>query len=158
MSTLHTQMLGGGTAAVVTKDITNNLIPTMTSNTAPSGIAETSDATYKQPYIAFNRVSPDINTGAGYWVSTTAPHWISYTFPSKQTINLISFQILSSDSITIQYKSGSNWIDIITFNVNSPSAFINKMITTGGIQTDGIRFISINTTPIGLAIGYVQCC
>ena len=158
MSTLHTQMLGGGSAALVTTAISNNLIPTMTSNTAPSGIAAASDVSLKQPYIAFNRVYPDINTGAGYWVSSSAQQWLSYTFPSKQTINLISFQILTTDSVTIQYKSGSNWIDIITFDVNSPSAFVNRMITTGGIQTDGIRFKTNNATTTGIAIGYVQCC
>lgn len=64
----------------------NNLIPTMTSNTAPSGVASSSSiwSGSHQPFNAFNKNNNDLG-----WASKQGEPagWIAYEFEESQKIN-----------------------------------------------------------------------
>lgn len=63
---------------------TTNLIPEMTSNTAPSGVARASSiyTSNYEPWQAFNGHSDDY-----YWNSITNTGWIEYQFPEKTIVD-----------------------------------------------------------------------
>ena len=77
---------------------TADLIPDMTSNTAPSGVASADGETYAA-WKAMN----DSNAGEGdCWYSvSTLPHWLKYQFTSGKTI--VRYTITSRDYSTIEY-------------------------------------------------------
>lgn len=66
--------------------VINNLIPQMTSNTAPSGECKASSV-YGAGREAFRAFDNDLNT---MWTNNTGSAWISYTFPIPTIINEIS--------------------------------------------------------------------
>lgn len=64
-------------------DYTENLIPSMTSNTLPNGIASASSiysSTY-DAYVAFNKNYNEIG-----WTSNNVPSWIQYEFSKEKRI------------------------------------------------------------------------
>ncbi|SEL81276.1 F5/8 type C domain-containing protein [Paenibacillus sp. cl141a] len=83
----------GKIKAVVNPYRSENLVPVMTSNIAPSGIvnASSESASNFAAYLAFNGIKGATNS----WQSTTAQCWISYQFPVKKVINVYS---LTSDT------------------------------------------------------------
>lgn len=97
---------------------TDNLIPAMISDTAPSGIANASSegtgGTYSI-YKAFDRK-------ASYWMptSTSKPQWISYKFPTskkicKYTIKYITWSDLTRaprDWLFQGSNDDSNWVTL----------------------------------------------
>ncbi|MEK3722334.1 fibronectin type III domain-containing protein [Paenibacillus sp. FSL H8-0034] len=60
-----------------------NVIPTMTSNTSPSGVASSSGVwSGHEAYMAFDKSNDT------YWYSASGhPHWIAYDFGSEKIIN-----------------------------------------------------------------------
>lgn len=61
-----------------------NLIPEMTSNTAPSGVARASSVytSAYEPWQAFNSTDTDL-----YWNAITNTGWIEYQFPEKMIVD-----------------------------------------------------------------------
>jgi hypothetical protein len=86
-STAGTNLLFTGTAPNLSINFNptlTSLIPTMTSNTAPSGIASASYNGYAPAYLAFNN---DTTSGGG-WESNggNTTGWLSYEFPIAVTV------------------------------------------------------------------------
>lgn len=148
-------------------------IPTMTSNTAPSGIVTTSGdlSTTYAGWKAFDNV-PSSNT---WWTVGTAAAWIAYQFPTPKTIT--KYAIMSHAGVetpgvfTFEGWDGSKWVvldsqtvtswinfTIKEFVVPNPGSYIkyriNSTKTVGGGTTTGIREIYMYETLPGLDINY----
>lgn len=87
------------------------VVPTMTSNTAPSGTASAStvynDLTMYAPCNAFNKT----NTGDGdCWVSKTTgyPQWIMYTYPAGIIAKVTKYAITNRNCPT-SIESAKSW-------------------------------------------------
>jgi hypothetical protein len=104
-------------------------VPTMTSNTAPEGVASASSIS-SSSYDAFKAF--DKNTGTHWFSGGNAPQWIQYQFVSPvfvHTITLVGYNTSGSSnnptSITIQASNdGSTFINVQTFNqefTNTPT-------------------------------------
>ena len=101
------------------------LIPTMTSNTTPSGVASGSGATSGNDYYkAF-----DGNNTTWYNASSaSAGMYIQYKFPNKVCVKKIYGYSQNGNnrwgSITIKGSNdGSNWTDIYTFDATNKDTF-----------------------------------
>ena len=95
---------------------TENLVPTMTSATTPSGVVSASDYEVGyEPYRAFDAVSSTVDDDTGAWkVSSWAQAWIQYQFTSAKTIESVQFSIRNMDSGNVQLRvwgsnDGSDW-------------------------------------------------
>ena len=95
----------------------SNLIPTMTSNTAPSGTAS-ADTILGGAYDAFMAMD---NTNTQFWFSnnTALPHWLKYQFGSAQVVNSYLIKSRTEDNTTYptEWKlqgsnNGSTWTDL----------------------------------------------
>lgn len=111
-----------------------NVIPAMTSNTAPSGIASASSlymATY-DAYIAFDGVS---NSG-GWLTNSTLTGWLAYEFPTPKVI--IKYTIIpysaakSPKNWTFEGSNdgGTTWVTLDTqTNISSWAANVKKVFS-----------------------------
>ncbi|MBW7455741.1 discoidin domain-containing protein [Paenibacillus sepulcri] len=110
-----------GTAFADAND--GNLIPDMTSNTSPSGVASSSSvwSTNHQPFQAFN-VNDNGDTG---WASKAGePYgWIAYEFPNPTLVNSYALQARIDDTNfktespmdwTFEGSNGSGWVVLDT--------------------------------------------
>ena len=73
---------------------TENLIPAMTSNTSPSGVASASSFADNlgyvyEPYTAFNQQEAHGGVGGkdNYWCSLEKEAWLAYEFPEAEIVN-----------------------------------------------------------------------
>ncbi|MCM3274316.1 discoidin domain-containing protein, partial [Paenibacillus elgii] len=118
-----------------------NIIPAMTSNTSPSGVASASSSQSGQPaYTAFNRTdSMGWRSGSG----SAFPQWISYEFPSNKAITRYTLKPSSIPSempktwtfegsidgsiwnVLDTQTNQINWTssEVRTFNVSNNTAF-----------------------------------
>lgn len=73
-------------AAYISSDGYIDRIPTMTSNTTPSGVAS-ADCELNPSYAAWKAMNDDI-TGENYWHAsdTALPHWLQYQFTSGKIV------------------------------------------------------------------------
>lgn len=96
---------------------TKGLIPKMTSNTSPSGIAQASSI-YSSVYDAF-KAFDKIDNSEGWVTSFSLTGWLSYEFPMIQSIN--EYTMKSPNNTSSSYKEmakdwtlegfdGVNWI------------------------------------------------
>lgn len=142
----------------LTLEIKKDLIPNMTSDTAPSGTVEAS-GTYsgRQAWWAFSGTAPNSYTGAGYWccIGSTNP-WLSYTWDSAVKIQNISFCRVGSASqeLQVQYLKDNDWIDIASFGAvtdNSTYYHYDEIKLDGNniIETTAIRFLVNGEAEIG---------
>jgi len=92
-------------------------VPTMTSNTAPSGEAGASSSNgARPPYQAFNGKTINVNDGTTFWLVGTPPGYVYYHF--TQPINVVKAKVAnqSGSSVTLQSKwmysdDGVDWTD-----------------------------------------------
>lgn len=93
-----------------------NLIPTMTSATAPSGTAS-ADSEYSATYAAWKAFNHANASSADNWISTVTsfPHWLAYEFPSA-TLPITQYLItarVDADAYpsawTFEGWNGSTW-------------------------------------------------
>lgn len=110
---------------------TDNLIPVMTSNNAPSGLVASSPIwNGRYPWQAFNHgTTYSINTDG--WTGAGGNSWISYTFPNLTRINKIEiFNIMSASGY-------DNWshISIYGDDINLIATFSRADLSTIAIQT-----------------------
>lgn len=101
------------------------LIPKMTSNTTPSGVASGSsyDSSDYEPYKAFD---DDIQTA---WVPNTtngAGEWISYKFEKPVCVKKVALGVMQAKQYTHETtfkiqasNNGSDWVDISENLVNN---------------------------------------
>jgi len=112
-------------------------VPTMTSNTAPEGVASASSIS-STIYNAFKAFDKSTNT---FWeAGGSAPQWIQYQFISPVFVhtitivgNGVSGTAYNPNSITIQASNdGSQFIDIQTFNQEFTSTTATLYIAKQG--------------------------
>lgn len=93
------------------------LIPTMTSNTDPSGACTASDDTYYVNYPRWKAVDKD--TGTYYWSYGSGPWWFAYQFASTPSV-VTSYTVTSTTAegpkdFTLQGSNdGSSWTTLDT--------------------------------------------
>ncbi|MBU3146957.1 Ig-like domain-containing protein [Clostridium sp. CF012] len=97
-----------------------NLIPTMTSNTKPSGIANASSE--NGSYSAWECFNKSFFLKSNYWMASTnsVPQWVSYKFPTSKTICKYTIKYINWYDVTRAPTSwifqgsndGTNWIDL----------------------------------------------
>ena len=105
-----------------------NVVPTMTSSTAPSGIVSASNFAYN-PYLSFD------HSGADYgWIPATSGfNWIGYEFTTSKTIKRYTITVSnqptrSPKSWTFEGWDGSAWVVLNTqTNITSWSAYEKKI-------------------------------
>lgn len=102
---------------------TDDLIPTMTSNTAPLGIASASSeysTFYHAAFQAFNDVDNEYGWGAA---NGTTTGWLAYEFPSNKIIrkytlmsrkNSVTYATESPKNWTFEGYDGTNWVVLDT--------------------------------------------
>ncbi len=105
---------------------TTNLIPQMTSDTTPAGVASASENWYNTPaWKAFNR-TPNHSGDLDYnsWATTKSSGWLAYEFSTSQIITKYTlctkFSIQNSDNMpknwTFEGWDGANWVILDTRN------------------------------------------
>jgi len=114
-----------------------NAIPTMTSNTTPSGIAS-ADSSYNSAYDAWKAMDKT-NTDYFCWYtspSNTYPHWLQYQFTSGKTITSYSITSRNYDNNTSPKvwklqgsNTGTSWTDLDTRSGQSFSQNEKKIYT-----------------------------
>jgi len=112
-------------------------VPTMTSNTAPEGVASASSIydSIRDAFKAFDK-----NTGTWWLAGGTVPQWIQYQFVRPvfvHTVTITGYESAGNGhnptSITIQAsQDGSTFIDIHTFNQGFTSTPTTLYIAKGG--------------------------
>jgi hypothetical protein len=110
--------LGGGNSYASAP----NIIPTMTSNTSPSGVASSS-SDLGGNYVAW-KAFDKTTTEPSTWVSNTSDKWLAYDFGKEQIISHYSMTSYNSTDRTYDPKNwtlegwdGSQWI-ILDSQVN----------------------------------------
>lgn len=99
----------------------SGLVPTMTSDTTPSGVVSASsvlNTSLYQPWKAFDK-----NNSTG-WASTTAgpPQWLEYEFPSPTVVDRYVLLATNTDApVTWEFQAwdGSSWV-VLQSIVNAP--------------------------------------
>jgi len=105
-------------AYVSSDDYTNDMVPTMTSNTTPSGEASASSI-YSDSYPAWEAFDDVIST-ASTWatISGTVTGWLAYEFASSKIITKYTlagqtgFQDRSPKSWTFEGWTGGEWVEL----------------------------------------------
>lgn len=105
-----------------------NIIPKMTSDTAPSGIAFASTmAATSNPFKAFNRIEYPTD---GYWMPGTGdlPQWVGYEFPvakkiCKYTLGVINWTDVGRRPRNWEFQGSNDGIDWITLDSQSDMSF-----------------------------------
>lgn len=108
-----------------------NIVPAMTSNTSPSGIASAS-STYsvKEAYRAFNKTT---NDSLQTWTSNTGVAWLAYEFPQPTIVRGYSLKVVLTGEApktwTFEGWDGSKWVILdsrsnITFTANAKQSFL----------------------------------
>ncbi|MGY5342923.1 discoidin domain-containing protein [Paenibacillus glucanolyticus] len=93
----------GKLKAVVNPYLSGSLVPVMTSNVAPSGVASASSeySSAYAPWYAFNGLK-----SGNAWASNTVQCWISYRFPERKRVNVYS---LTSDTASRAASMAKSW-------------------------------------------------
>ena len=138
------------------------LIPTMTSDTSPSGeVSSNSIYSGRQAWWAFNGGLPDSNTGANYWVSeANAPSrvYLMYTFPNIVSISKVEWLYANAGSASnynVEISTDGNSWDIIFTGFANSNLFNNREIID--LKSTKIKYIRWITTSVGgLAISSAQ--
>jgi len=88
------------------------LVPIMTSDTTPSGVASASSVltTGYEAYLAF-----DDNVSTAWHGVVGVPQWIEYQFPTAVNVKLVTLKtstaVKGPKTSKIQYYDGSDWVD-----------------------------------------------
>lgn len=107
------------TSAYFTR-VLNVKVPTMTSNTAPSGEVY-ADSTYsgRYPYYACNGKSLNLNDGTTFWFpGSDTTHFISYKFTKDVKCYRMTFKTQTdggSASMSVKFRASndrSTWVDL----------------------------------------------
>lgn len=113
------------------------LVPTMTSNTTPSGQcyvwnrSPTTSSNYTEPYLAFD--GNDSTTWNNH-LNTNVNIAIGYRFPQKTVVSSFGFKQTNggayAKTFKLQYSDdGNSWIDVQNYTFDNSSTNINKFQT-----------------------------
>ena len=142
------------------------LIPPMTSNTTPMGVASASSSlSANPPYMAFYKHgSLNNSTNVKYWVSTASGtyHWLEYKFGNIYDINELEFIHVNG------YDAGTHTIKVYYLDSDENKILIDSFTKTGqylaslknysfpSVKASGIRFESTVPTNNTFQIGNIQ--
>ena len=145
------------------KTVYKELIPTMTSNTTPSGVASGSSIN-SDNYDFWHAFAPtDLR---GWLASVTAPYlfandYVSYEFPSAVVVDKAKFlfkyySTANTVSGIFQAYDGSDWInisDIFSFTSSSNDAYADIPLYTQGVAYSKYRWICTTQPSNGNSYG-----
>lgn len=154
----------------------SNLIPIMTSNTAPSGVASASSVYQSLPqYAAWKAMNHTNADESDCWVShddasSGSPQWLQYQFTSGQTINKYTITTRNRSSGISSPKdwklqgsnNGSDWtdLDIQTgqFPTNPQNTKVEYTFTNTTSYTYYRLYITDNNekTGVGVIVGELE--
>lgn len=159
----------------------DGLVPVMTSNTSPSGIAfagignSSSEASGYEAYKAFNKIPSDTSRAAT--TQTAGGYYIGYVFPSATSIKKVRVKGETGYDITwkVQYSSDTTtgldgtWIDasdtFITNNATSNTVGVlhnvNYVEAIVDVNTSAVGWRIISTAVGGtsnMTLSYLQFC
>lgn len=115
-----------------------NLVPEMTSHTAPSGeaSADSENSSTAFAWYAFDHSSgfTDLNAWHSEPVAKPSPHWLQYRFASAQTVGAYAITAVANGTAprdwTLQgSNNGSTWTDLDTRSGISWFGFERKIFT-----------------------------
>lgn len=146
------------------------LVPTMTSNTTPSGVAsastETSNAAgVAYAYKAFTNEAPNATTGANYWYSIkTNGEWLEYKFERNVVVKMVKLSVVDTKSgstmqLKVQAYKNNEWVDISNVETctSTGTAMTPEYITCNNdISSTRIRILRTGGTCEYTALGWVQ--
>jgi len=168
-----TTTVAATTAAPTTTGISANIIPTMTSNTTPSGIASASGI-YQSNYDAWYAFAYNVANGDPQtWVSGGNNGWLQYQFPVAHAV--IRYQITNRDEpmtrapanwtfagsnngtswTTLDTQSNPNWASsratVFTIDIPNTTAYSYYRVTVAPKNFD--QFIGIGRLEMYEATG-----
>ena len=104
-----------------TRDL-DNLIPIMTSNSAPSGYVASASSEYSASYPAYEAMNGALGSSDG-WISTTTTGYLQIQFPSSKIVNKYVLWPYSTDTTfapsTWTFKGSNNGTDWTTLDSQS---------------------------------------
>jgi hypothetical protein len=140
-----------------------NIIPVMTSNTAPSGVASASttySVTY-EPYFAFTTAGAGDPTSSWLTSPNTTTGWLRYQFPAPATV--VRYEIVAGNNYTTANAAtwsfqgsndGTNWTTLdsrsgVTWTVNQVRTYTLSAPAT-------YLYYRVNVTANGGYAGWLQ--
>lgn len=127
--------------------VLNVKVPTMTSNTTPSGVANTNNPyTDYEPYRAFD--GNDSTYFATKTVSSGSGDYLEYDFVNPVDIKLFNIKMYTlSATVTakIQYYDGSTWIDATNNLSISANATMQTFVIDNGTSALKWRIYKVST-------------
>lgn len=127
-----------------------NIIPEMTSNTAPSGVARSSSvySSSYEPWQAFNSTDAD-----NYWNAITNNGWIEYQFPEKMIVDKYTVKarqaLAYNDAMpkdwTFEGFDGEKWI-VLDTRTNQSAWGISEVRTYKFANTVAYSKYRLNVT------------
>jgi Concanavalin A-like lectin/glucanases superfamily len=150
-------------------EYTDTIIPTMTSNTTPSGVASATSVLIPNRYDAWQAFTPDAAV-EGCWYSSrlptpSNPETLMYEFPIPEVISRI--RIRGSSNITASPKDfdfvawdGSQWV--ILLSVKNSTGWVNTAPRTWDVPNTtsyrkyGLRTYSVDGNQDYVSIGFLE--
>lgn len=131
--------------------VLNVKVPTMTSNTTPSGVASASGS-FDTNYSAWKAFDNNTSTS---WQSNTVnvPHWIGYEFSSNIIIKAFKYFRAESDTYTYTMnlqaydENTNNWIDLTQQKSYKTSSITEAVVNNTAYKK--YRFYITNTDHYG---------
>jgi len=154
-------------AYVSSGEYSSDKIPTMTSNTEPSGVAS-ADVIFMAGYEAYKAMD-DYNVGEKCWHTDNSdyPHWLQYQFTSGKVIQTYTVTSRDYPGENIWYpidwklqgsNNGTDWIDLDTrsgesftqnekktysFNNSTSYTYYRILITKSDRWDEGFHYVAI---------------
>lgn len=121
------------------------LIPTMTSNTHPSGIASM-DRFHSATYDAYKAFDADSSTYAISGADTSASeYYLQYEFPVNVEAKYVTIGIIrnsnyhSSYPLTLSVRKNGTWTDVSSFSISTPSSAVATSTQSISDSIDAIK-------------------
>lgn len=143
-------------------DTATPLIPAMTSDTTPQGIAS---ASYIHPgraaWWAFSSKAPNINTGAGYWYCKPAGGYLQYAFNEEVKVEEVTIYANGDPSngiytITVSSSNdGATYTDVAvaSFEIQYSGQFLPIIIK---LPPSFMRYIRFSGDKADMSLGMIQ--
>ncbi len=156
-STAMSAIFANATATTTFKNstaLTAVQVPTMTSNTAPSGVAAASGE-YSSEYAAWKAF--DGNNTSRWQRNTAAPNWISYQFAASLLLHTVEFindpsYSLGANAYIVQVSNdGTNWTDVIA-GAATNGATLTLTPSVRAVGTHWRLYISTQHSGAGIVI------
>ena len=131
------------------------LIPQMTSATAPSGLVSRSSvaASQHEAWYAFDGVPGSTTTLTNTWLAASDDYtpWIRYDFTTGRRLDRISIQVVNNNTaitrdLTIEGKVGNTWENCLKSGNSVEVTFYQDELTTYSFNLNGNEYSAIKIT------------